>query len=415
MAWTTAKLSDAKIRAAKPSERLRKLSDGKGLQFWLTPQGGRYWRLEYRFLGKRKLLAIGTYPEISAEQARELASEARSNIQLGRDPSQVKREKKIARHAAAENSFAKIAKRLIAKKKKLGRALITLEKMEWILGKVAGSLGSKSITEIKTKDVIAALAKEQDAENYETARRMRTVIGEVFRFAIQNGLTENDPSHATRGAVITPKPKHYAAILEPEKYGVLLKLIDDYATRNVVTGSALQLMALLYPRPGELRQAQWSEFDLATGIWTIPAERMKLRQAHVKPMPRQAVAILKTLHGVTGPQGNVFSAVGRAARTLSENTMNQALRRMGIAASEHSSHGFRASASTLLNASNHFSIDAIEHSLAHQDKDAVRRAYARGDAMIERKKMAQWWGDYLDKLRGGVSTANNLVPLKRWF
>lgn len=292
---------------------------------WLTPQGGRYWRLEYRFLGKRKLLAIGTYPEISAEKARELANEARSNIQLGRDPSQVKREKKIAGKAAAENSFAKIAKRLIAKKKKLGRALVTLEKMEWILGKVAGSLGSKAITEIKTKDVIAALAKEQDAENYETARRMRTVIGEVFRFAIQNGLTEIDPSHATHGAVIAPKPKHYAAILHPEKYGALLNLIDDYARRNVLTGSALQLMALLYPRPGELRQAQWSEFDLEMGVWTIPADRMKLRQAHVKPLPRQAIEILKLLREVTGPQGNVFPAVGRAARPLSENTMNQAL------------------------------------------------------------------------------------------
>jgi integrase len=248
---------------------------------------------------------------------------------------------------------------------------------------------------------MTVLSREADAGNLETARRMRTVIGEVFRYAIQHGIVEHDPVAATRGAIATPTPKHFAAILYPEAFGGLLRQIDDYAARNVVTGSALQLMALLYPRPGELRQAQWSEFDLAKCTWEIPASRMKLRQPHTKALPRQAVAILKALYKVTGPSGKVFPAVGRAARPLSENTMNAALRRMGVKASEHSSHGFRATASTLLNASNMFSADAIEHSLAHQDKDAVRRAYARGDAMTERKKMAQWWADYLDRLRNG--------------
>jgi integrase len=172
-------------------------------------------------------------------------------------------------------------------------------------------------------------------------------------------------------------------------------------------------MALLYPRPGELRQAKWSEFDLTKGIWEIPAERMKLRQIHVKVLPKQAVAILKILHEITGPHGNVFPATGRPINPMSENTLNAALRRIGIPASEHSSHGFRATASTLLNASNLFSPDAIERSLAHQDKDVVRRAYARGDAMTERKHMAQWWADYLDRLRSNIGEATNVVAFGR--
>ena len=242
---------------------------------------------------------------------------------------------------------------------------------------------------------------------------MRTVIGEVFRYSIQTGLTDKDPVHATRGTVATHNPKHFAAILKPELFGEALQTIDAYAGRNVLTGSALQLMALLYPRPGELRQAKWSEFDLAKGTWEIPAERMKLRQAHTKTLPEQALAILKTLYDITGPQGHVFPATGRPINPLSENTMNVALRRMGIDASEHTPHGFWATASTLLNASNMFSSDAIERSLAHQDKDAVRRAYARGDAMAERKQMAQWWADYLDRLREGVSDGTKVMQLTR--
>ena len=242
---------------------------------------------------------------------------------------------------------------------------------------------------------------------------MRTVIGEVFRYAIQTGLTDKDPVAATRGTVATRKAKHFAAILKPERFGELLRTVDDYAQRNVITGSALQLMALLYPRPGELRQAKWSEFDLANGTWEIPAERMKLRQAHTKTLPKQAIVILKTLHEVTGPEGNVFPATGRPINPMSENTMNVALRRMGILPSEHTPHGFRATVSTLINASNMFSSDAIERSLAHQDKDAVRRAYARGDAITERKAMAQWWADYLDRLREIGSSNSNILTMNR--
>ena len=411
MGGKTAKLADVTLRTAKPAKALRKLSDGRGLQLWLTPQGGRYWRWEYRFQGKRKLLALGTYPYISAEKAREDADKARKLLRDGHDPSEIRKQDNLKRQLAIDHSFASIAAKLVAKKRKSGTAAVTLSKMEWILGKVKAELGHRPIASIKTPEIIAVLTKEADADNLETARRMRTVIGEVFRYAIQHGIVEHDPVAPTRGAIATPKPKHHAATLDPEAFGDLLRRIDGYAARNVVTGSALQLMALLYPRPGELRQAQWTEFDLAKGTWEIPASRMKLRQPHTKTLPRQAVAILKTLHAVTGPSGNVFPATGRPAICMSENTLNLALRRMGVGQDQHTSHGFRATASTLLNAANQFSADAIERSLAHQDKDAVRRAYARGDAMTERKKMAQWWADYLDRLRDGEPA--KVLPMAR--
>ena len=413
MAWATGKLSDVAIRTAKPAKGLRKLSDGKGLQFWITPQGGRYWRYEYRFQGKRKLLALGTYPEVGVSKARDKAKQAREHVAAGHDPSEAKRQTKIASRLQHETVFANVAAKLVAKKRKAGKAEATIGKMEWILRKVEGALGSRPITAITVQEIVKCLAKEEESENFETARRMRTVIGEVFRYAMQNGLTDKDPVQATRGMLATHKPKHFAAILKPESFAELLRTIDDYATRNVATGSALKLMALLYSRPGELRQAKWDEFDLANGIWEIPAARMKLRQAHIKALPKQAMAILNELQKFTGPNGFVFPATGRAAHCMSENTMNTALRRMGISAEEHSSHGFRATASTLLNAANMFSSDAIERSLAHQDKDAVRRAYARGDAMAERKKMAQWWADYLDVLRANNGLGENVVPPKR--
>lgn len=356
------------------------------------------------------MLSIGTYPEAALEKARKIADNARSQLIEGEGPSEIKKQKKAALSFAADNTFAKVAARLVSKKRKDGRADVTIAKMEWILEKLANSLGLRPMDAIRTPEVIQALKREKDADNLETARRMRTVIGEVFRYAMQHGIVESDPS-ASRGAIASPRQKHFAAITEAVRFGEPLRTIDGYAERQPISGTALQLMALLYPRPGELRQAQWDEFDLEKGLWEIPAARMKLRQGHTKTLPRQAVAIMRQLQKLTGPQGFVFPANGRSNRPMSENTMNVALRRMGVAGSEHSSHGFRATSSTLLNASNLFSIDAIERSLAHQDKDAVRRAYARGDALIERRKMAQWWADPLDALRSGK--AADVVTLGR--
>ena len=264
MAWAKEKLTDLEIRsaAAKSPATLKKLSDGQGLQLWLTPSGGRYWRFDYSFNGKRKLLAIGVYPVMSLARARTEADKARVRIIDGKDPTEIKKQDKAAAKLADENTFARLAQNLVAKKQREGRAEVTISKMEWILGKLAKSLGNRPIAAITVPEIIAALQKEESAGNLETARRMRTVIGEVFRFAMQSGLIQHDLVQATRGSTAAPKPRHHSAIVEPRRVGELLNLIDTYAERNMVTGSALKLMALLYPRPGELRQAKWTEFDL---------------------------------------------------------------------------------------------------------------------------------------------------------
>jgi integrase len=391
-------LTDLQIRNAKPSGKIRKLSDGRGLQLWVSPAGSKSWRLDYRFGGKKRLLTFGLYPDISAARARELAAKAREQLALGNNPANQKKEARAEAVAAVENTFGNLSKRLIEKKRREKKADVTLAKMEWIFGKIEADLGHRPIQEISTPQIIVVLKREEEAGNLETARRMRTVIGEVFRYAMQHGLITSDPVQATRGAIARPQPRNHPAIVDQKEFARLLRLIDEYTSRNELCGSALQLMCLLYPRPGELRQADWSEFDLDRATWTVPASRMKMRRPHVKPLPSQAVAILRKLQKLTGPQGYVFPAMGRPNRPMSENTLNAALRRMGVGADAHTSHGFRASASTMLNDSNLFSVDAIERELAHQDEDAVRRAYRRGEAMAERVKMAQWWADYLDAM-----------------
>lgn len=401
MARKVVPLADTTIRAAKArlDGGIRKLSDGDGLQLWVMPSGGKLWRLDYRMHGKRKLLALGAYPEVPLLEARRKAAEARAGVARGQDPSEAKKAAKASARSASERSFSSIAAMLVEKKRKEQRAPITLSKMQWILDKVSDTIGPRAIETITTPDIISALKREEDAGNLETARRMRTVVGEVFRYAMQHGLVTYDPVQATKGAIARPQARNHPAIIDPARFGELLRRIDRYTEANIVTGLALQLMALLYPRPGELRQADWSEFDFENARWNIPAARMKMRTHHAKPLSRQAISILSRLREITGPIGLAFPAVGRSNRPMSENTMNAALRRIGISGDEHVSHGFRSTASTMLNDSNKFSPDAIEKELAHQHADTVRRAYRRGDAWAERVVMAQWWSDHLDTLR----------------
>jgi integrase len=227
---------------------------------------------------------------------------------------------------------------------------------------------------------------------------MREAIGSVFRFAVATGRAENDPTFALRGAIATPKATHRAAILDPKAFGALLRAIDGFQGQPT-TRACLQLMALLFPRPGELRLAEWGEFDLDKAVWGIPAKRTKMRRDHACPLPRQAIAILEGLRPFTGHSVLVFPGLRTDKRPISENTLNGALRRLGYAKDEVTAHGFRATASTMLNESGLWSHDAIERALAHQDPDAVRRAYARGAYSDERARMAQWWADHLDELR----------------
>ena len=390
-------LTDTEIKKFKPEDKTYRRSDGGGLFLEVSKTGSKLWRMAYRFLGKQKTLYIGSYPAISLKQARSKRDDAKILLAEGKDPSAVARLEKTKRKLAQENTFSAIADELLLKDEKEGKSEATLSKKRWYFELAAKDLGNRVIGDISSLDILVPLKRIEGKGNYETARRVRAFIGQVFRYAIATGRAENDPTFGLRGALITPKAEHRAAILEPEKFGKLLRAIWEYGG-SPTTVAALKLMAFLYPRPGELRQATWSEFDLERKIWTIPAERAKMRREHRKPLPDQAVSVLKELHKITGRYELTFPAQGNYNRPLSENTLNQALRRIGIEKHEATSHGFRASASTLLNESGLWSPDAIEAELAHVGENAVRAAYHRGQYWDERVRMSDWWAGEIMRL-----------------
>ena len=391
-------LTDIKIRTTKSQEKTIKLSDGGGLQLWIEPTGGKLWRLAYRYEGKQKKLSLGAYPTVSLKDAREKRDQAKVLLASGNDPGQQRKIDRLVKANASALSFSAIAEELLTKKKREGKASATIGKREWLYSIANDDIGSRVISEISAAEVLAILKKIEAKGHFETAKRMRTAVGEVFRYAIATGRATNDPTGALRGAVIVQKVKHRSAIIEPKAFGALLRAIWEYEGQPE-TKAALQLIAYLHSRPGELRQAKWSEFDLEAAGWTIPAARMKMRREHKAPLSSQAIAILKALYDITGRAELVFPGLRTPKRPISENTLNAALRRMGFTQDEMTSHGFRASFSTLANESGKWSVDAIERQLAHQDQDPVRRAYARGAHWDERQRLSQWWADYCDELR----------------
>jgi integrase len=402
----TMSLSDLTIRQAKAGETLRKLSDGGGLQLWIKPNGSKLWCLAYRdAAGKQKKYSIGPYPTVTLAEAREKRDEAKRLLLAGHDPVEHfrtdKANKALEKANSEANTFAVIAAELLDKKRREGKASNTIGKREWLYSLAGDAFGKRPVTEISSAEILRILQKVEDKGHLETASRLRAGIGEVFRFAIATGRAANDPTFALRGALAKPKVKHRAAILEPKAFGALLRAIDCFQGQ-ATTVAALKLMALLFPRPGELRQAEWREFDLEAGVWTIPAARMKMRREHRVPLPPQAIAILESLLPISGNQALVFPGTVSVKRPISENTLNTALRRMGYGPDEMTSHGFRATASTMLNESNRFSADAIERALAHQEPNAVRRSYQRSDHWDERVRMAAWWANRIDTMRDGA-------------
>lgn len=395
-------LSDLKCRTAKPRKALYKLSDGGGLQLWVKPNGSKLWCFAYRFGGKQKMLSIGSYPIITLADARAARDDAKRALASGDDPSTVKRQRKAAKTEALATTFALVANELLAKKQREGIAVATAGKLEWLLGLAKADLGPLPVASITAGEVLRVLQPLEAAGKLETAKRLRATIGSVFRYAVTTARADSDPTQALKGAIAAPRPKHRAAIIDPVAFGGLLRSIDGFMGQPV-TKAALQLMALLACRPGELRHATWREFDLDGGVWNVPAERTKMRRPHRIPLPAQAVAILKALHPVTGDgaAGLVFPGLRSVSRPISENTMNGALRRIGFSQEEATSHGFRSTFSTLANESGKWSVNAIEAALAHIEPNAVRRAYARGDYWDERVKLMTWWGNYLDTLRSG--------------
>jgi integrase len=323
-------LSDAACRSAKPSGKIRKLTDGDGLQLCVMPTGSKLWWVAYRFAGKPKSLSLGKYPAVSLADARLARDQAKKLLAKGEDPSTAKKKAK-ADQAMAKNTFRVVAEEYVAHQRQNQRADATLKKLEWVLDFAHPTLGDRLIPEIRPADVLEVLRKVERRGRFETARRLRTTVGSIFRFAIASGRAEIDPTAALRGVLASPPPKHRAAIIEPNGLGALLRAIDGFDGQPQ-TLAALKLMALLFPRPGELRASEWSEFNFETGIWTIPASHAKTRRSHAIPLPRQAVLILKELHTITGDGGLAFPSVRTTRKPMSENTLNAALRRLGYPA-----------------------------------------------------------------------------------
>lgn len=383
-------LSDAQLRSLKPLDRPAKHSDGGGLHVLVTPQGSKLWRLAYRFGRKQKLLALGSYPAVSLGEARSRRDNAKRLLASGVDPSAQARREKLAKRAASANTFEVIAREFLDKTAKEGKAEATLTKKRWLIGLALPDIGKRPIGDITAADILVPLRKVEAQGNYETARRLRAVIGQVFRYAISIAKASNDPTFGLKGALIAPKVTHRAALTGWNTFSGLLRAIWGYEGAPE-TRAALKLMALLYPRPGELRKAEWTEFDLDAGVWTIPASRSKMRREHRKPLAPLAVEILRELRNHSGNRRLAFPSIQSLERPISENTMNAALRRLGYTGNEATSHGFRATASTLLNESGKWAVDAIEAELGHVGADEVRRAYHRALYWEERVKMASWW------------------------
>jgi integrase len=389
-------LPDAECRAARPAAKLQKLTDGGRLQLWVQPGGARLWRLAYRFGGKQKLLALGVYPKVSLAQARQAREDAKRLLAEGTDPTLEKKRRKQEHTDAV--TFRAIADEYVTKLKREGRADATITKTEWLLAFADADLGGMPIRSVDAPAVLKVLRAVEIRGRYESARRLRSTIGSVFRYAIATTRADADPTYALRGALIQVKATPRAAITDPTALGALLRAIDAFDGQRV-TRIALQLMAFLFPRPGELRAAEWVEFDFARAIWTIPAARTKMRRPHRMPLANQVVALLSVLQLLTGGRTLLFPGVRSPSRPISDNTLNAALRRLGYAKDEATAHGFRASASSLLNESGRWHPDAIERQLGHVEGNDVRAAYARGEHWNERVSMMQWWADNLDGLK----------------
>lgn len=395
-------LSDLQIRAAKPSAGIVKLSDGGGLQLWVSPDGAKRWRLAYRFNAVQKTLAIGVYPAIGLKEAREARDSAKRLLAHGQDPVVAKKLAKANQAAASANTFDAIASELLDKKRNEGKADRTLNKIEWLFSLARPAIGGRPISELTAPEVLAVLRTVEARGRRETARRLRATIGQVFRYAVATGRAISDPTSALRGALAAPIVQNRAAIIEPKMFGGLLRAIAEYQGAPE-TRLALELLALTFVRPGELRAAEWAEFDLEAGVWAIPAGKMKMKRPHRVPLAPRALTILRELQELTGQGKYLFPSVRSVARCMSENTINAALRRLGFAKNEMTGHGFRSAASSILNESGIWNADAIERQLAHVDNDSVRRAYARADFWEERVRMMNWWADRCEEMRrGGV-------------
>lgn len=395
-------LSDLTIKNKKPAEKAFKMPDDRGLFLLVHLNGSKYWRFRYSFGGKERLLALGVYPDVSLAEARDRRDKARKLISNGVDPGILKKESKRASKTAEENSFEAVAREWYAKHSKRwvpshGEKIIRrLERdvFPWI--------GSRPISQITPPELLAVLRRVESRGALETAHRAHQNCGQIFRYAVATGRAERDPTGDLRGALPPTRVKSFAAIIDPQKVGELIRSIHGYEG-SFITKCALQLAPLVFVRPGELRKAEWSEINLDLSEWNIPAEKMKMRQPHLVPLSKQSIKILQELQPLTGQGKYIFPCVRTSSRPMSDNTINSALKRLGYESNEMTAHGFRATARTILDETLGFRPDIIEHQLAHAVKDPNGRAYNRTSHLQVRREMMQKWAEYLDELTTKVA------------
>lgn len=398
-------LTDTAIRNAKATDKTLRLKDERGLYLEISPKGGKWWRLRYWLDNKENRLSLGTYPSVGLKDARERRDEARKLIANGVDPSQVRKDKKADK--PERETFEAIAREWHAQQSSNWTAHTAKTNITRLELDIFPYLGRKQISEVTAPEILAALRRVEARGAEETARRLRTLCGQVFRYGVATGRCERDPAADLRGALSKGKAKNFAAITDPREVGGLLRAIDAY-TGSPVARAALKLAPLTFVRPGELRQAEWAEIDLDAAEWRIPAEKMKMRDTHIVPLSWQAVEILRDIQALTGRGRYVFPGERTSDRPMSNNTVLAALRRMGFSKEEMTGHGFRAMASTLLHEQG-WQTDVIERQLAHAERNKVKAAYNRAGHLPERRKLMQFWANHLDGLKGG----GKIIPIHR--
>jgi integrase len=403
-------LTVQQAKSAKPRDSSYKVSDEKGMYLLIHTNGSKYWRMDYRLGGKRKTYALGVFPEVSLADARDDRNEARKLIRKGIDPSQSKRLDKLALSGA--DTFKSVAlewydNKMTGKSDRHRQRAMSILKYD-----LFPKLGGHPINDISAPELLAALRKIESRGASDIAHRAKSTAGQIFRYAIASGMCERDVSADLKGALKDkPKTEHRAAITEPRDLGRLMIAIDGYEGTPVVC-AALKISALLFQRPGEIRQMEWSEIKWEDELWSIPGGKMKMGRDHIVPLSTQAIEILKDIYLITGAGKFVFPSQRGPSRPLSDNGVRTALRTMGYENKAMTPHGFRATARTILDEIHHVRVDYIEHQQARAVRDTNGRAYNRTKFLPERKQMMQQWADYLDELRVHVDN-DNIVPLRK--
>jgi integrase len=385
------------IDKAKPRDKPYKLSDGGGLHLLIEPTGSKLWRFRYQFGRKEKMLSFGRFPDVSLASARARRDDARKLLAEGIDPSQQKKLDKIAAKTAANNTFGALAEEHLTNLEKRGKAEATMTKQRWFLRDLAAPLANRPIAEITPAEILVILKRLEANGRRETAKKLRSTIGRVFRFAVATLRASTDPTYPLKEALLPPTVVHRPAITDERELGALLVSLDEYQGWPTLR-AAMQFMILTMTRPGEARLMRRGEIIWQTSTWRIPADRMKMRRVHDVPLSRQALTVLRGIWDASEGNGYVFASIRSPLKPLSENAMNSALRRMGYTSDQVCAHGFRSSASTILNERRHHP-EVIEVALAHLDEDQVRRAYNRALYWPERVQLLQDWADLLDELR----------------